>query len=120
MPPVSRYTVRRIAATKGPRARRSKLWDAIRILRHFTVGELMAVTEQEPEKKHSVLTYLSQLRRAGYLRARYGSTRRGEPAQFTLIRNTGPEAPGTVNRGTAMWDWNNETEYPIKGINHVE
>lgn len=118
--PHGRYRARKIQATKGPDARRVKLWHAIRILRQFTVGDLMAVAEQETEKKHSVLTYLSQLRRAGYLRARYGSTRRGEPAHFHLIRDTGPKPPGMVNRGAAMWDWNNETEYPIKGTTNVE
>ena len=118
--PHGRNKAKRIQATKGPNARRVKIWHAIRILRNFTVGDLMAVAEQEFEKKHSVLTYLSQLRRAGYLRTRYGSTRRGEPAQFTLIRDSGPKPPGMVGRGTAMWDFNNETEYPIKGTNNVE
>ena len=118
--PHGRYRVRKIQATKGAAARRVKLWQAMRILRQFTVADLMAVAEQEQDKKKSVLTYLGQLRRAGYLRTRYGNLGRHEAAHFFLIRDSGPLAPGMVNRGAAMWDWNTETDYPIKGNKNVE
>lgn len=115
MPPVTRYAVKRIAATKGPRHRRARLWQAIRILRRFEVNDLLAVCELETRQRESVLTFLSQLRCAGYLRARYGNPGRHEATQFVLIRDSGPQTPALVRRGAAIWDWNTETEYSLKG-----
>jgi len=115
MPPITRYAVKRIAATKGDRHRATKAWRAMRILRNFTANELLAVCELEAKQRHSLLTFLSHLRRAGYLRVRYGNKGRHEENHYTLIRDSGPLPPAIVNKRTAVWDWNTETEYPLKG-----
>lgn len=114
MPPVTRYAVKRIAETKGGRHRRARLWQAMRILRTFTAFDLLAVAELDGNCKHSVLVFLSQLRRAGYLRAHYGNPGLHEPTRFVLVRDSGPYTPALVKRGAAIWDWNTETEYPLR------
>lgn len=104
----------RIARTKranGTVHRRLKQWQAMRILRKFTVFDLLAVTEQS--NKRSLLTYLSQLRRAGYLRAHYGNRGRHEPTQFLLLRDSGPKPPALLKKGSVIYDLNTETEYPL-------
>jgi hypothetical protein len=115
MSPTNRQRIRRIAATKGLRHRRVRLWYAIRTLRSFTISDLLAVAEIEDGKRHSVLTFVSQLRRAGFLRVQYGNKGRHEPAYFRLIRDPGPLTPAIVHHGTAIWDPNTRTTYDIKG-----
>ncbi len=104
---------RQIAKTKGANHLRGRLWYAMRVLRTFTASDLMAVAEIE--KRHSVLTFLSLLRRSGYLSATYGNRGRHELTSFRLVRNSGPKCPSTLRNGTVMWDHNTETEYPING-----
>lgn len=104
----------RIARTKaasGTVHRRLKQWQAMRILRRFTVSDLLAVTEQT--NKHSLLTYLGQLRRAGFVRAHYGNRGRHEPTQFQLIRDSGPKPPALLKKGSVIYDLNTDTEYPL-------
>lgn len=115
MAPVTRYVVRRIVATKGSRHRAAKAWQAMRILRHFTADDLLAVCEFEKRQRQSLLTFLGYLRRAGYLRAHYGNPGRHEVTRYTLIRNSGPFPPAIVRNRTSVWDWNTETEYPLTG-----
>lgn len=115
MSPTNRKRIRRIAATKGPRHRRARLWYAIRTLRSFEVSDLLAVAEIEDEKRKSVLVFLSQLRRAGFVRAQYGNRGRHEATRFRLVRDPGPLTPALVDRGAAMWDPNTWTKYDIKG-----
>ena len=104
----------RIARTKaaaGTVHRRQKLWQAMRILRGFSISDLMAVTEQS--NRASVLTYLGQLRRAGFVRIQRGNGGRHEPSHFVLIRDSGPKAPGLLRNGAVVYDLNTETEYPL-------
>lgn len=106
----------RIARTKaasGTPHRRELLWRAIRILRRFTTHELMAVAEQD--NKRSVLQYLRQLRRAGFLRAQYGNAGRHEATSFVLIRNSGPKTPAVLQQGAVVYDPNTEQEYRLNG-----
>lgn len=111
MPPITRNRVRRIAAGKGHRLVRGKLWQALRILRTFTVADLLAVAELADSKRKSVLGFLYPLRRTGYLRVRYVGPR-GE-AVFQLVRDTGPLPPALVRNHTVVWDQNTATEYPV-------
>jgi len=104
---------KRIAQTKGAAHRRGQLWFALRVLRRFTVGELLAVTEQD--NKRSALQFLGQLRKAGFLRAHYGNAGKHEPTAYVLIRDSGPKCPSALKRGTAVFDHNTETEYAIDG-----
>lgn len=109
----TKYSSARIVQTKGAEHRRGALWRALRILRRFTVFELMAVAEQD--NKHSVLTFLGQLRKAGFLRAQAGNRGRHEPTTFFLIRDPGPACPAVLKRGMVVYDRNTDTEYPING-----
>jgi hypothetical protein len=114
MSPTNRKRIRRIAATKGPRHQRARLWYAIRTLRSFTVSELLAVAEVDDARRKSVLAFLSQLRRVGFLRAQYGNRGRHEATHFRLIRDPGPLTPAVVDRGTAVWDPNSWTRHIFK------
>lgn len=91
-----------------------KTWNAMRMLRHFTVGELTAVVATSTQ--HSVANYASALSSAGFLRMR--RTADG-PALYQLVRNTGPVAPSIVDRRRAVYDHNTDTTYPLKGAKHA-
>lgn len=103
--------IARTKATNGQGHKRGRLWQAMRILRTFTVFDLQAVAEID--SKRSVLTFLSQLRRTGFIRATYGDGARHEPTRFVLVRNSGPTCPGLIRRGSAIYDHNTDLEYPI-------
>jgi len=49
---------------RAPSSKHAQLWQAMRILRRFTLLDLMATCEQD--NKRTVSTYVSQLRSAGY------------------------------------------------------
>jgi len=87
---------------------RTKLWRAMRILRDFTIGDLLAVCEVS--SRASINTFCFQLRRAGYLMQRRSPRRHGE-ARYRLLRNTGPESPIYVRSRGLFWDPNDEKEY---------
>ena len=105
------WLARRQAGMRG----RAKLWEAMRILREFTASELMAVCELESRQRATVLTYVSQLRRAGFVRvARAGHQGRHEQNTFRIARNSGPLPPAIVRYGAAMYDPNTEQEYSLE------
>jgi hypothetical protein len=107
---VNRYRVARIRANKNKRA---KLWDAMRMLPHFTAGDLLAVCELT--SRHSVLTFIGQLRRAGFAAVAFrGNEAVHEQAAFRLIRNTGPTAPALITRAgkpVGLFDLNTDQEH---------
>lgn len=107
---VTRNAALRRALNKGVRHKRGKVWYAIRTLRTFTAGDLLAVTEQS--NRQTVLGFLGQLRRTGFLTVSYGH--RGE-AHFRLVRDSGPQCPALVRNRTAIYDHNTATEYALKG-----
>jgi hypothetical protein len=93
--------------------KRRALWAAMRIMREFTAGDIVAVCEID--KRASVQTYISQLRRAGFVSvAREGNRGRHEQKIFRIVRNTGPLPPALIARGTAMFDPNTEQEYSFE------
>lgn len=102
------YTLRKRAA----QTRRQRLWQAMRIMRQFSVNELLAVCECTGSWR-SVHAYLSVLRRAGYVRVTPGDRTRHQPSRYYLVRDTGPHNPSVIHRGTAVWDINTDTEYPL-------
>jgi hypothetical protein len=95
--------------------RRAELWQAMRILREFTIGELIAVCDLDGRRRAAVQTYISQLRRAGFVRvARAGHQGRHEPNTFRIARNTGPQPPAIVRYGAAMYDPNTDQEHSLE------
>lgn len=102
----------RIRRTKGHGFMRGKLWYAMRTLRSFRISELIAVAEAP--NRDSVQTFVGQLRRAGYIHPRHLNRGAHQETIFTLVRNSGPLCPAVMKRGTAVWDYNTETEYSIQ------
>lgn len=101
-----------IQASKGDRCVRARLWYAMRVLRGFTVSDLLAVAEIDNRK--TTASYLNTLVRAGFLTARRGNRGRREETTFRLARNSGPQCPAVLRKGAAVWDFNTNTEYPVK------
>ncbi|GAP66296.1 hypothetical protein MBSD_n1600 [Mizugakiibacter sediminis] len=108
MLPKTRYFTLRQRARKK---RRQRLWQAMRIMRQFTVRELMAACEVE--ERRTVQAYLSLLRRAGFLRVVHADGARHEPSRYHLIRDSGPHGPSVIHRGRTVWDLNTDKEYPL-------
>lgn len=106
MSPKIRNACRRIAATKGDRAKRAKLWQAARILREFTCDELAAVCDLE--NVQSVRTFVGQLSKVGFLLP----VTTAKPRRYRLVRNTGPLVPHFVRYRTVIYDPNTDQEHP--------
>lgn len=87
---------------------RTKLWRAMRILREFTIGDLLAVCEVS--SRASVNTFCFELRRAGYLMQRRSPRKHGE-SRYRLLRDSGPESPVRVRTRHLFWDPNDGKEY---------
>jgi hypothetical protein len=107
---------------------RPRLWRAIRILKKFTVGDLISIAASEAEHcepaklNASALRYLSCLRRAGYivvLREREpGSAPTSNGFKRYLLlpdRNTGPLAP-QIGKGGTVYDPNLRETRQIAGV----
>ncbi|MGO1072592.1 hypothetical protein [Lysobacter sp. CA199] len=116
MTPKTRNFTRRIAHTRAGDGRHQadKIWRAMRMLRRFTVDELVAVVETSTFR--TVGSYASVLARTGFLRVWKGPStgRRGQPPKhYQMVRDSGPIAPSFVKYGTTLYDHNTDTEYPI-------
>ncbi len=84
-------SLRRVRADDG---QRGLIWQAMRVLRRFTRGDLE--TTCEGIDRSSLELYLVRLRRAGYLRvvATRPKPNGGLPTNvYQLVRDTGPRAP---------------------------
>lgn len=103
-PRIRHYTRRKHAAGRH----RQRWWQAMRIMRTFTVTEVMAACEYEGSCR-SVHAYLSVLRRTGYVTR----TPEAAPYQYRLIRDSGPHCPSVIHRGKVVFDHNTDTEYPL-------
>lgn len=106
-PKLRNYIRRQQAAAKG--GTRHRMWQAMRILRQFTVLDLVATCELKNRRIASA--YLSYLRRAGYISTTQQRTHLHEPAIHRLVRNSGPHCPAVIRRNTTVWDPNTEKEY---------
>lgn len=107
-PVVNRYYIaRKQAVMQG----RTRLWQAMRILREFTAHELCATCET---KIQPVRNFVNQLRIAGFvIVAHKGDRARHVPARYRLIRNTGPKCPALVRGRRVFFDPNTDQEYPL-------
>jgi hypothetical protein len=88
---------------RKPRAR-DRAWQSMRILRMFTLPDLIATAEIG---ESNVMAYVARLERSGYLRCIQPrqSGRKGGHASWRLIRNSGPYAP-RLTRAGAVFDPN--------------
>lgn len=82
---------------KVQRNARYRAWQSMRILRRFTVADLMATAEIS---RHNVEPFLRRLERFGYIR-RVGQRRAGyqHPVLWMMVRNTGPNPPRCMRDG---------------------
>lgn len=89
---------------------RARMWQSMRVLRRFTVADIVAAGEVG---ESAATKYVRFLRQAGYLRVaqakREGVT--GGHAVYVLVRDTGPHAPRIGNR--AVRDPNVEPTAPV-------
>jgi hypothetical protein len=99
LPPAERRLARRRLAQRQPTAR-DRIWQAMRILRTFTVPALCATAGAGPA---NVRDYVQALIAAGYLRPAGKQDRR---RVYRLTRNTGPYAPRLCARDTEILDLN--------------
>lgn len=100
-------TPRRKRVPMDPREGRSRMWQAMRVLRTFTVADMEATAEVS---RASATHYVRALRDAGYVQ-RLPGKRIGRVAQFMsyrLLQNTGPHAPRVSHVGKLL-DMNAET-----------
>lgn len=87
----------------------ARIWNAMRMLRRFTAGDVCAVVETAA--LGTVQAYARRLATTGFLRV----TRAGHndvPSYF-LIRDSGPLAPSITRARKAVYDHNTQTEYLI-------
>jgi hypothetical protein len=108
-----RVTARGEPVTQG--AARQAMWQTMRILRRFSVRELVAAgtSERVQLKLIDARDYVSHLQRAGYLKNEGG---RGVEGRYTLVptRYSGPRAP-QVQRIKQVFDPNlNKVVWPVK------
>lgn len=82
---------------------RARLWQAMRILRRFTVGELQVTSECHPPVARM---YLCGLARCGYVKPLAG---RGPAASYQLLKNTGPRYP-RIGRDGTLYDPNRDAQ----------
>lgn len=103
--------VQRRESFTGDRGRRcQQLWTAMRALRTFTVRDLAiaAATDTIAVSEATARTYVTALMKAGYLVEIGHRRQRGVQAHWKLMPsfNTGPLAPATIERGSAVYDRN--------------
>ena len=114
---------------RGPMARtrpmanslRQRLWQAMRMTGKFTLADLLplACTGQERDAEGNAQRYLRALVRAGYLHTFRKRADDGKPCsngllRYSLIRNSGPDAP-FLSKGRHVYDRNTGTQYLLAG-----
>ena len=102
---------KRLRVPMQTRSARQLLWQSMRVLREFTIVDLVTTAEST---KRNAQQYVQALTRARYLRQT--STKRSttlNPARFRLIRNTGPLAPRAGRTG--VLDPNTGEQFDLDG-----
>jgi hypothetical protein len=91
---------------------RSRAWQSMRVLRAFTIVDLIATAEIT---RQNASKYLVRLERAGYVaRVRDNvSGRAGSHIRYRLARDTGPEAPAAWDDGR-VYDLNTKQVFEPK------
>lgn len=110
----------RRALKRPPRVSlRQRAWNAMKILRSFTVPGLMtaAANASDGDAEENLRRYCAKLRQAGYLRLaprREPGTAPGSNgfAIYTLVRDTGPLAPVVSPQRGAVHDFNTGEDMP--------
>lgn len=97
---------------KRASSRTTRLWYAARVLRTFTLNELMAVAEID--NRATPRSFINTLTRAGYFSARRSNSALNRETTYRLARNTGPICPAFLRKSTVVYDFNTRTEYPVK------
>lgn len=91
---------------------RQKMWNTMRVMRKFSVMDLMMAAEVGRVCAHG---YASLLVKAGYLRELSpGGNRKGAQAVYLLLRYTGPKSPVEKRAQGGMWDVNEQQLYPFE------
>ena len=103
--------VQRRESFSGDRGRRcQQIWTAMRALRTFTIRDIAiaAATDTISVSEATTRTYVTALMKAGYLVEIGHRRQRGVQAHWKLMPsfNTGPLAPATIERGSAVYDRN--------------
>ncbi|HUY26173.1 MAG TPA: hypothetical protein VMV27_02030 [Candidatus Binataceae bacterium] len=80
---------------------RFRIWRSMRILRSFTIPQLVATSDAT---KKNATSYVSGLARNGYLRVTR-TKKPGAPGVYMLARNTGPNPP-RVGHDHSIYDPN--------------
>ena len=97
--------------TKKPRkiTARYRAWQSMRILRRFSIQDLVATAWIS---KVNAKKYVSLLQQCGYVRTAIANRNgcRGDHAVYRLTKNTGPKPPRM--RGDGMFDPNTGEEFP--------
>lgn len=87
-----------------PTTMRSRMWQSMRVMRRFSVRDLIAVAEASDSH---VRRYVRELRRAGYVRPVHITNFTAlNDTIYLLIRNTGPQAPRIRRHSNVVWDPN--------------
>lgn len=94
-------TVRRKRVPMNPREGRSRMWQAMRVMRTFTVADMEATAEV---CRASATHYVRALRDAGYLQCVDGAHagRFALGATYRLLKNTGPHGPRVSRDGNVL------------------
>lgn len=98
---------------------RQRAWAAMRIRRHFTIGDIVSDAGQGNEKRETenAMRFIRQLRLAGIL----GELPKRQPGtaigsngfkQFILVKNLGPKAPAFRAAENVVHDFNSGKDLP--------
>lgn len=109
--PFDKTKSRAVQANSG----RQKMWQSMRILRDFEVAQVAATAEVTV---NSAQSYISLLKKAGYLmvakqapRTGTAIARAGEDTIYRLLRDTGPTRP--IPRANGVFDANQRRLQPF-------
>lgn len=89
-------------------APKQKMWQAMRIMRFFTVSDIAQTSEVSAEY---ATMFISVLRRAGYIKRQAGES--GLFARHQLLRNSGPHAPRHWSSERKVFDVNRGEHYGL-------
>lgn len=100
-----------VTRTAARRTARYRAWQSMRMLRRFTVPDLVATAEVRNDNAGN---YVRALLDAGFLRVvkpKREGVKGGHPI-YLLVRNTGPKPPLVRGHGRTVWDANTDEEVP--------
>lgn len=109
----------RVVLRQNRKTKRQKMWNAMKMHKHFTRLDLQMTAEVTDSHAKS---YLSALHKAGYVsflvKTKAGQKSKGKLSRYSLLRNTGQLAP--LVRKTGIWDQNEQAFYPFESTGGVE